>query len=149
MLYATAFVMHQLIICNKPSEVTFQRSVMLAIAVLLFSVVHCILNDLNLHSLVFASMITYIARRTSKMIKNNRDRGWQKKARKWTWIGSGEFDMRVLPHHDVMRRMLIVSGCCVLGYGLWLIDMFCCPTLRSWRRQIGLPWGFLLELHGW
>lgn len=94
MLYATAFVIHQLIICNKPSEEAFQRSVMLAVAVLLFSVIHCVVNDLNLHSLVFGSMITYIALRTSTMIKNIEDRNWRKKARKWTKIGCSKFDLR-------------------------------------------------------
>lgn len=35
------------------------------------------------------------------------------------------------------------------GFALWGIDNVYCGTLRSWRRQIGMPWGFLLEGHGW
>ena len=157
MLYATAFVMHQLITCNHPPAESSQRSAMLAVAVLLFSVIHCVLNDLNLHSLVFASMIAYIAVNTSKMISSVQDRDWQRQARRWVRFGSGRFSQsrsstysspqhlnktNVIPHR-------CLKGCCALGYALWLIDTFFCPTLRSWRRQMGLPWGFLLELHGW
>ena len=95
MLYATAFVMHQLIACNHPSEEAFPRSTMLAGAVLLFSVIHCRVNDLNLHSLVFASMITYIALNTSKLIKKVEDRGWQRQAQRWVRFGSGRVSIRM------------------------------------------------------
>ena len=35
------------------------------------------------------------------------------------------------------------------GFGIWHLDNQFCSTIRSWRREIGLPWGILLEGHGW
>lgn len=35
------------------------------------------------------------------------------------------------------------------GFFLWTLDNKYCSTIRSWRRDIGLPWGILLEGHGW
>jgi dihydroceramidase len=35
------------------------------------------------------------------------------------------------------------------GFALWNVDNIYCSTLRNWRREIGLPWGILLEGHGW
>jgi dihydroceramidase len=35
------------------------------------------------------------------------------------------------------------------GFFIWNLDNQFCTTLRSWRRNIGLPWGLLLEGHGW
>lgn len=35
------------------------------------------------------------------------------------------------------------------GFALWNLDNFCCSSLRTWRRRVGLPWGILLEGHGW
>lgn len=35
------------------------------------------------------------------------------------------------------------------GFALWNLDIKYCQTLRSWRTQVGLPWGILLEGHGW
>ena len=35
------------------------------------------------------------------------------------------------------------------GFGIWALDNQYCSTLRRWRHHIGLPWGILLEGHGW
>lgn len=35
------------------------------------------------------------------------------------------------------------------GFGIWALDNMFCGTLRHARREIGLPWGILLEGHGW
>jgi dihydroceramidase len=35
------------------------------------------------------------------------------------------------------------------GFAIWGLDRIFCATVRRWRRQIGLPWGILLEGHGW
>ncbi|KAK3346011.1 ceramidase, partial [Lasiosphaeria hispida] len=37
----------------------------------------------------------------------------------------------------------------LLGYLLWHIDLEYCAQLRELRGQIGLPWAWLLEFHGW
>jgi dihydroceramidase len=37
----------------------------------------------------------------------------------------------------------------LIGYALWNIDLEFCAELRKLRQQIGLPWSWLLELHGW
>lgn len=35
------------------------------------------------------------------------------------------------------------------GFGIWTLDNEYCSTIRRWRHDIGLPWGILLEGHGW
>jgi dihydroceramidase len=35
------------------------------------------------------------------------------------------------------------------GFGIWSLDNMYCSRLRGWRRDLGLPWGLLLEGHGW
>jgi len=35
------------------------------------------------------------------------------------------------------------------GFGIWALDNNYCSTIRAWRAEIGLPWGILLEGHGW
>ncbi|KAL9124320.1 MAG: hypothetical protein Q9217_006338 [Psora testacea] len=35
------------------------------------------------------------------------------------------------------------------GFGIWALDRVYCSQLRSWRRELGLPWGIVLEGHGW
>lgn len=45
----------------------------------------------------------------------------------------------------VWRAVFISS----FGYLLWNIDLEFCAELRDMREKIGLPWAWLLELHGW
>ena len=47
--------------------------------------------------------------------------------------------------------IMIGSGLSIFlgGFLLWYLDNEYCQTLRKWRRQIGLPWGVVLEGHGW
>lgn len=35
------------------------------------------------------------------------------------------------------------------GFAVWGLDNVYCGTLIQWRRELGLPWGILLEGHGW
>ena len=37
----------------------------------------------------------------------------------------------------------------LVGFFLWGLDNKYCASLRTWRHRIGLPWGFVLEGHGW
>lgn len=47
--------------------------------------------------------------------------------------------------------VMIVTGLSIFltGFLIWNLDNIFCPKLRVWRRQIGLPWGMILEGHGW
>ena len=40
-------------------------------------------------------------------------------------------------------------GICLVGYAAWLADLTYCEELRVTRAWMGLPWAWLLELHGW
>lgn len=35
------------------------------------------------------------------------------------------------------------------GFLIWNLDNIFCSNLRRWRHDIGLPWGIVLEGHGW
>lgn len=47
--------------------------------------------------------------------------------------------------------IMIATGLSIFlgGFLLWHLDNQYCSTIRRWRRQVGLPWGLLLEGHGW
>lgn len=57
-------------------------------------------------------------------------------------------------HDPVARKHLnstLVIGLAsfLSGYALWNLDIHLCNTWRATRREIGIPYGFLLEGHGW
>jgi len=37
----------------------------------------------------------------------------------------------------------------LFGYVLWNIELKYCAELRNIRQQVGLPWAWLFEFHGW
>lgn len=53
----------------------------------------------------------------------------------------------------ILRQMwtLVVFGVTIFlsGFAIWGLDNKYCADLRRWRRHLGLPWGVLLEGHGW
>ena len=54
---------------------------------------------------------------------------------------------------DILKNMwiLVAFGLTVFlgGFAMWGLDIVYCSTWRKWRRGLGLPWGILLEGHGW
>ena len=53
----------------------------------------------------------------------------------------------------ILKTMWIMIGIGLTtflgGFGLWGLDIVYCSQLRGWRRELGLPWGIVLEGHGW
>ncbi|GAB7348622.1 hypothetical protein MBLNU459_g6997t1 [Dothideomycetes sp. NU459] len=54
---------------------------------------------------------------------------------------------------EILRTMWVMIACGLSiflgGFAIWTLDNEYCSTLRRWRRDVGLPWGILLEGHGW
>ena len=65
-------------------------------------------------------------------------------------IEQARMNRRDLGILKLMYQIIPVGLCSIaLGFLIWNLDNMFCPTLRRWRREIGLPWGILLEGHGW
>ncbi|EEQ38575.1 putative alkaline ceramidase [Clavispora lusitaniae] len=47
------------------------------------------------------------------------------------------------------RTMIFGVSIFLLGYFLWNLDIHLCESARSKRREWGMPYGFVLEGHGW
>ena len=70
----------------------------------------------------------------------------------------GPVDKKISRSHDrrdqgILKTMWIMIAAGLFfflgGFLLWFIDNQYCSQLRQWRHQIGLPWGVILEGHGW
>lgn len=68
-------------------------------------------------------------------------------------LGKEAQDLLSSRDRTILKNMwtLVAFGLTVFlgGFGVWSLDNAYCPRIRRWRRQIGLPWGILLEGHGW
>jgi len=58
-----------------------------------------------------------------------------------------------LRDQQILRTMwkMISFGLSIFlgGFAVWHLDNVHCSSLIQWRRAIGMPWGFVLEGHGW
>lgn len=51
--------------------------------------------------------------------------------------------------HTMWQMIVFGLGIFLSGAAFWHWDNKHCSKLIQWRRKIGLPWGFVLEGHGW
>ncbi|RBR16964.1 hypothetical protein FVER53590_05725 [Fusarium verticillioides] len=68
-------------------------------------------------------------------------------------LSDGEARSSVQRPQVIIREMrwIVTMGfiTCAAGIAAWKFDNVHCSDLVRWRHQVGLPWGILLEGHGW
>lgn len=129
MFLAVGAILHQLLCFQAtPGQ---RRNYTLAIlgTVVPISIYHCWADEIYVHEITFAVMIFLVSRQTRALIKRQ-----VKNAESRKKLGS-------------MATFGISSG--LFGYFLWNIDFHFCKYVTALKRYVGLPWGFLFELHGW
>ncbi|OAL50594.1 alkaline phytoceramidase [Pyrenochaeta sp. DS3sAY3a] len=129
MFLAVGAILHQLL-CFQATPAQ-QRNYTLAIlgTVIPISVYHCWADEIYVHEITFAFMIFLVSRHTRALIKKQvKNEDSRKKLGKMATFG-------------------ISTG--LFGYFLWNIDFHLCNHVTAFKHYVGLPWGFVFELHGW
>jgi dihydroceramidase len=126
---ATGTVMHRVFTFEQPLA-TQRRVTALILGVLVpFFIYHCVADEFLLHVLIFLGMVILVTRKTSAIITAR------------------------IPSESDRRRLINLvhfgSCCSALAYGLWNIDVNFCGTLTQWKHALGMPWGIVLEFHGY
>jgi len=120
------------------------------------------LQDPTFHQNVYAALTLFIVVRSVYSMETTLRPRWRK-TREQDRILKEKRGLPVLTREqqeyenqrdlDILKSMwkLVAFGVSVflLGFGIWSLDNKYCSTLRTWRRSIGMPWGFFLEGHGW
>ena len=129
MFLAVGAILHQLL-CFRATPAQ-RRKYTLAIlgTVVPISVYHVWADEIYMHEVTFAVMIFLVSRQTRALIK--------------TQVQSEEKRKKL----GQMATFGISSG--LFGYFLWNIDFHLCGYVTRFKHWVGLPWGFLFELHGW
>lgn len=129
MLIATGTVLHRVFTFDKSLQSTVICGVVLTAFMAVFSAWHCIKDEMVMHSVLFGIMIAFVGFKTRSIISARvSDQAVRKEVKKLaTWGG-----------------IIFVSG-----FGLWNVDNALCSSLTTAKRAMGMPWSFVLELHGW
>ncbi|PGH06786.1 hypothetical protein AJ79_06427 [Helicocarpus griseus UAMH5409] len=120
---------HHVVTINRGSGTKLAVFLALTVTLSLATWAHIRLGDSALHQVVFGVMVVTVGYRTVKL------------------LGKLISDKRM---GSKLRQLVRIGHITLLAaYGLWLIDVFACPSLRAVRHAIGLPFAWLFELHGW
>ncbi|KAF1943273.1 alkaline ceramidase-like protein [Clathrospora elynae] len=129
MFLAVGAILHQLL-CFRASASQRRKYTFGIMGTLIpVSVYHVWADEIIVHEITFAVMIFLVARQTRVLIRQQ---------------VKGEESRRRLGR---MATFGISTG--LFGYFLWNIDFHFCGRVTQFKHYIGLPWGFLFELHGW
>lgn len=126
---AIGTVLHQLFTFQEPVAVQRRNSAIILAVLVPFVIYHCLADEFVLHVALFFCMCWIVAFRTryliAKRIADERDR------------------------HRIRALVTFATWCALVGYAIWNIDVHFCPELTRWKRAVGMPFGVLLELHGY
>jgi dihydroceramidase len=106
-------------------------SISLTICFGLFSVFYLQSPSIIYQVIAFASSLLVVILRSQYLFHWIQPAFPKDKSRDWNW------------------RTWKAISICLAGYVLWNIDLEYCAELRAIRKQVGLPWAWVFEFHGW
>ncbi|TGO57522.1 hypothetical protein BOTNAR_0199g00130 [Botryotinia narcissicola] len=129
MLIATSTVVHRVFTYDKSLRYTVVTGVSLFVFMVTFVAWHCITDETLMHPVLFGIEIAFVGIKTRSIINLRvADVDVQKQVKKLVTYGGVIF---------------------VSGFILWNIDNQFCESLTDTKHSLGMPWSFVLELHGW
>ncbi|KAF2198330.1 alkaline ceramidase family protein [Delitschia confertaspora ATCC 74209] len=129
MFLAVGAVLHQVTTFNRPLPYRRRVTALILGTLIPLSIYHCWADEIVLHEIAFAVMIFTTVFKTRVLMKERVNDSVQR----GRLAGLSSFGL----------------ACGLFGYFLWNIDFHFCSHLTSVKHKIGLPFGILLELHGW
>lgn len=120
------------------------------------------LKDPVFHQNAFALLTATVLIRSMYVMEVNLRPSRRRRARKHQEQQNGKTtspdDVAEQARQDDRDEKILITMWTMIAYGLstflggfaiWALDNKYCSTIRAWRAEIGLPWGILLEGHGW
>jgi dihydroceramidase len=148
MFLAVGALLHQLLCFEATQAQRLKYTGAILGSLIPVSVYHVWANEIYVHEIVFAIMVFLVTRRTRALIKR-KIKSEESKKRLGSMATFGICTSSLLPYllPDGVLTMVLASF--LFGYFLWSIDFHLCKYVTAFKRSIGLPWGFIFELHGW
>lgn len=162
MIYTTALMAYASLSYSRSTNVQIGLGIFLSLFCVFITAYYHHIQDPTFHQNVYAALTIFIVFRSVYDMETILRPSWRRSEEKDREVRKR--DGNALESHeeqaylnkrdgDILKNMWLLVGFGVSiflgGFALWGVDNIYCSTLRSWRRSIGMPWGFFLELHGW
>ncbi|KAG5298302.1 alkaline ceramidase [Histoplasma ohiense] len=150
MIYTTCLVFYATFSYSKPTKTRILLALfLLALAIVITLYYHYIQNPI-FHQNAYALLTAIVLLRSMWVMEAALRPSWRNKGLERNQQLHSYEDMRDLKILHTMWVMVAYGLATFLGgFAIWNLDNVFCSRLRGWRRKIGLPWGILLEGHGW
>lgn len=162
MIYTTCLMFHATFSYGKSLRFSVTMGVLLFGLALFISLYYHYLQDPTFHQNAYALLTAIVVFRSLYVMERNIRPSIKRKQRERAeheQNGSIPEDTKAevlrkdRRDEQILRTMwtMIAYGLTIFlgGFAIWNLDNKYCSTIRRWRREVGLPWGILLEGHGW
>jgi dihydroceramidase len=155
MIYTTCILFYAAFSQGRSTSSRILLSIFLAALALFITLYYHYLKDPVFHQNMFALLTTIVVLRSIYVMEMTLRPSRPIKSANGSAKAGDELEEKRAGTRDevILRTMRIMVVCGVfsvaLGFGVWNLDNIFCSTLRRWRKEVGLPWGILLEGHGW
>jgi len=158
MIYTTCLMFYATFSYGKSKQYSIFLGMFLVSLALFITLYYHYLQDPAFHQNMYALLTAIVLFRSVWVMEVNIRPSFRAKERARTephqnGASKTEHDRQDQRDKDIISKMwkMIACGLSIFlgGFAIWTLDNEFCPTIRRWRRQVGLPWGILLEGHGW
>lgn len=147
MFLCVGALLHQLLCFKATAQQQRNYTLIMLGTIIPVSVYHCVADEIYVHQATFATMIFMSSRRMRQLINEQaRSDEERVKLQRLARFGLGEFNQGLV---RVQGMLMTSTATGLFGYFLWNIDFHLCNHVTAFKHRLGLPFGFLFELHGW
>jgi dihydroceramidase len=153
MIYTTCIMFYAIFSHGRTTSTKVLIALLVVVLAVFITLYYHYLKDPLFHQNMFALLTAIVFFRSMYAMEvtlRPLRRAKTNESRKVSSAEQARVDQRDLAILKTMWQMIPVGLSSVaLGFLIWNLDNAFCPILRRWRREVGLPWGILLEGHGW
>jgi dihydroceramidase len=153
MIYTTCIMVYALFSYRQSTRTCIAIFIaILSLAMFITGYYHYV-QDPKFHQNMFALLTVIVVFRTIYMMEFLLRPSRRAKRADVKLVNNSEYARANRRDEDILKTMWAMIACglsaMAIGFLIWKLDTIFCGTLRRWRRDVGLPWGILLEGHGW
>lgn len=164
MIYTTCLMFHATFSYGKSLAFSIAMAVFLVGLAVFITLYYHYLQDPTFHQNAYAILTAIVLLRSMYIMEVSIRPSLRRKRQ--TIAGKGKTQNGLAPEANkaevlrqdkrdeaILRTMwtMVAYGLTVFlgGFFIWNLDNIYCGKIRQWRHEIGLPWGIVLEGHGW
>ncbi|GAM83561.1 hypothetical protein ANO11243_015490 [Dothideomycetidae sp. 11243] len=153
MIYTTCLMVWATFAHKKRPMAQFLLAVALIALALFITGYYHYLQDPKFHQNMYAFLTIVVLVRSMFIMERNIRPTFKKQKEARAHLPAPERKRQEDRDQQILTTMWIMIGMGLTiflgGFAIWNLDNMYCSKLRVWRRELGLPWGLLLEGHGW